>query len=97
MSERVRSGTSKGQQQQQAVRDKKRREDKVEEEAEEERWAKRARGKVNIIELMNVYPSPHEEELEGWATDDFTGKDLDIDKVNEARKEETTFPKVSRV
>ena len=40
-----------------------------------------------------MYPSPHEEETGEWATDDITGKELDIDKVHEARKEEITFVK----
>jgi len=48
---------------------------------------------VNVVELMAVYPSPHHDEVVEWAIDDVTGKELDIDKVNEARLEEITFVK----
>ena len=57
------------------------------------RKSKRAKGDVSVVELMAVYPSPHLDESVEWAIDDLTGKELDIDKVNEARLEEITFVK----
>jgi hypothetical protein len=74
-------------------RDNKRREGEIATRDEEVRQSKRAKGGVQVVELMEVYPSPHEDEEIEWATDDITGNDLDIDKVREARMEEITFVK----
>jgi len=81
------------QQQQQEPPEAKERNKRDNEDDEEVRRTKRARGEVSIVELLEVYPSPHEDAPEEWATDDLTGKDLDVEKVHEARKEEITFVK----
>ena len=53
------------------------------------------------MEGMEVYLSPHDleedngesDKAEKWATDDITGKNLDVEEVKAARKEEMAFVK----
>ena len=69
---------------------------KREDEGEEGRRAKRSKGNANVAELMEVFPTPHddmEENVEEWAADDVTGLALDDKAVREAREEEMTFVK----
>jgi len=83
------------------IRERKRGEAEDEADDEESRNAKRARGNVDMLDIMEVYPSPHEheeydkesEENGEWAIDDLTGKSLDVEEVKAARKEEMTFVK----